>query len=271
VNIIEADELLVEKLCRGDQLAAPILISVHGDELLGLVRCMAPRLSGLECESVLEKAIVEGINTIGTFESGSAEVFDWFADQSRVQALAWMQTHPRPGTAEADAGSLPPGASDELETADLAAAVGTLHSGDCLMLALRNWQGLTYSTIGELLGLKELTARQKAKRALDRLELALREEGLLGDEDSQPSDASEHKPRSRQMSSSPLKTALWTRGLELFDDATFQRVTELLGHDEQISPQARRWLIVAARRALADSGTDAMGPHTRTRTKSEIS
>jgi RNA polymerase sigma factor (sigma-70 family) len=252
VNIAEADELLVEKLAIGDQLAAPILISIHGDELLGLVRSTAPRLSGSACESVLERAVVEGINSFGSFESGSGDVLDWFADQIRTQALEWMQTHSDASTAEGGAGSLQPvGVSEELAVADLAVALGSLASGDRLMLALRNWQGLTYSTIGELLGLKELTARQKTKRALDKLELALGKEGMLGNDGSQPPDASDHRPRSRQMSSSPLKTALWTRGLEIFDNATFRRVTELLGDDEQISPHARRRLIVAARRALA--------------------
>lgn len=261
MDIVEADELLVEKLVLGDQLAAPILISVHGDELLGLLRCIAPRLSDADRERVLEMALVEGIKTFGSFESGSGAVFDWFAAQIRLQTTGWIRTHPVPTTDESVVGSLPPiEPFDELTVADLAAVVRTLHSGDCLMLALRNWHGLAYSTIGRLLGIKELTARQKTKRALDRLEVALSEKGLLPAENSQAANFSDRKPRSRQMNSSPLKSALWVRGFEIFDGPTVQNVADLLGQEEQISPRVRQRLIVAARRALEARSRREAGP-----------
>ncbi len=246
MNGTEVEVVLAQRIVLSDPLAAPMLISVHGDQLLGLVHSMAPGLADSERGVILELALERGIGTFREFESGSDSVLTWFSEQVRLQVRQWIRDHPtsRPDETDIVMTSSPVRAFDSAVVADLAAIVATLNYADSLMLALRNWHGLAYSTIGELLGIKEQTARQKTKRALDKLELAIRKDK------SDRGHLMDYRPRGRQMNSSPLKRIIWTHGLEVFDLATLQAVEELLGYSRPVSPEVRRQLIMTVRRAL---------------------
>lgn len=244
MNSSEAEQLLIQRLSLGDTLAAPMFMSIHGDQLMALISAIAPGLNRDQQDAVLAMALEQGIATFDRTEVENTTLFAWFADQVDLQVRQWVRNHPglKSGGIDSSENRSLGSDFDSAVVADLAAAVANLSDVDALVLALRNWQGLAYSIIAEIMGVKEIAARQKAKRALDRLEVA------MGKSD-QGSSAKRGR-RSRQLDSTPLKTTLWVYGLEIFGRSAIQDIDALRGGGQTMPPQTRRQLIAAMKSAL---------------------
>jgi RNA polymerase sigma-70 factor (ECF subfamily) len=83
---------------------------------------------------------------------------------------------PRPGPSPSEAA-----AAAELAER-VAAAVATLPEADREVLLLRNIDELPYEEVGMLLGVEPAAARKRYGRALIRLQQALADRGILGDQ-----------------------------------------------------------------------------------------
>ena len=165
---VGSDAALIGQLRAGDVIAAPMLMSLYGDQLLGLVHAETPRASAHRCEQLLGLALVSGVNLLGGFDPRHHSVLSWFADRVRCHGRDWIRVNEH--SAHARGGLDPqPGSTETSKTrAELAAIFAALDSQDRVMLALRCWNGLGYSTVADHLGIKEASARRQFKRALAR-------------------------------------------------------------------------------------------------------
>jgi RNA polymerase sigma factor (sigma-70 family) len=240
VNRSETEDLLVRRIEIGDPLAAPMLVSILGDQLLSLVHSEAPRTSDAQCERVLTLALESGIESFEEFTPGSDTALSWFAARVRSRSRQWVQAGApvRVG----DEGAKRFGTS--LFRSGLAGAIATLDDRDRLVLALRSWQGFAHSVIADHLGIKEGTVRQQSKRALGRLHSSIGASELLR------SRLKARGPDCDEIDDRELKLTIEHLGYELFDAKTRQSVEDLLRYDHPVSPEARRRLIVCTRRAL---------------------
>lgn len=170
----DMDDELIRRAQAGDPLAAPMLISLLGDRLLGFAHAQAPSLSDADREQIVELAVEAGVRAIKRFDPSRGMLFSWFRQQVRYQTRQWFRTHP-PSTELVDC---PVVASDEPGTSRLddpairdalRKCVVQLNADDQLILALRSAEGLAFQEIALRMDLKEATARQRHKRALDRL------------------------------------------------------------------------------------------------------
>lgn len=166
------DDDLLQRAKAGDPLAAPMLVSLLGDRLLGFARSIAPGLSDADREQVVELAVEAGVRAIQRFDPERGTLFSWFRQQVCYQTRQWFRTHPSTGPQPDDVED--PGAElswmdDPVVRDGLAAAIAQLDPGDRLILALRSAESLAFSEIGLRLNIKEANARQRHKRALDRL------------------------------------------------------------------------------------------------------
>jgi RNA polymerase sigma-70 factor (ECF subfamily) len=178
------DDDLVRRAKSGDDLAAPMLISVLGDRLLGFARSLGPGLSDPDREQIVELAVEAGVRAIEKFDPKRGTLYSWFRQQVRYQTLQWFRTHPPTGPQIADIAEVSEPASsswmDEPEVRDgLHAAIAQLSRDDRIILALRNVEGMAYSEIAQRLELNVDTTRQRHKRALQRLRnIAMNDEAL---------------------------------------------------------------------------------------------
>lgn len=172
-------ELLTKALC-GDPSAAPFLVSYFGESLLGYARIQAPNLSDPDRERIVELAIEAGVRAIAKFDPTRGSLKGWFRGQIRFQTLGWLRKHPQlvalddqPET-PADTTSPPSARVDALRR-----AMRQLSTDDQVVLALRNTERLGFNHIASRLDVSEATARQRHKRALDRLRKAVSDEPEL--------------------------------------------------------------------------------------------
>lgn len=167
------DDDLVDRARAGDPLAAPMLVSLLGDRLLGFAHSQAPQLSDADREQIVELAIEAGVRAIHQYDPSRGTLFSWFRQQVRYQTRQWTRTHPTVGSQLDDVEQVIVCESswmdDSVIRTGLAAAVAELGAKDRLILALHLAEGLTFSEIGLRLDISEDAARQRHKRALDRL------------------------------------------------------------------------------------------------------
>jgi RNA polymerase sigma factor (sigma-70 family) len=169
----DMDRDLVRRARAGDPLAAPMLVSMLGDRLLGFAHSQAPSLSDTDREQIVELAVEAGVRSIKAFDPARGTLYSWFRQQVRYQTKQWFRTHPP--LAELADYSVPPDDSNPSQLDDpairtaLRACIAQLSSDDQDILALRSAEGLAFQEIALRMNLKEATARQRHKRALDRL------------------------------------------------------------------------------------------------------
>jgi RNA polymerase sigma factor (sigma-70 family) len=162
---------LIEKAKGGDPSAAPFLVSLYGEQLLGFAHAHAPDLTDADRESIVETAIEAGVRSIEKFDPARGSLFSWFRTQVRFKTLAFRRATPvradledhEPSSAE-PAVDLP---ADE--TNALRSALRRLSHEDQTILALRDTEQLAYSEVSHRLSITEATARQRHKRAIQRL------------------------------------------------------------------------------------------------------
>jgi len=157
----------------GDPIAAPMLISILGDRLLGFAHSEAPGLSDTDREQIVELAVEAGVRSIHSFDPDRGTLFSWFRQQVRYQTRQWFRNHPAcaamPDDVEEPSTIEFSWMDDEIVRNGLAKAIAQLSGDDQLILALRSAERMAFSEIGLRLGIKEPAARQRHKRALGRL------------------------------------------------------------------------------------------------------
>jgi RNA polymerase sigma factor (sigma-70 family) len=242
---VGSDAALVRQIRAGDVIAAPMLVSLYGDLLLGLVHAETPRASAAECEQLLGLALVSGVNSFGGFDPGHDTVLSWLADRVRCHSRDWIRADRTSNHARDGLDPQPSSTEASRTRAELAAIFAVLDSQDRVILALRCWNGLGYSTVADHLGIKEASARQQFKRALARFRDAVESQ-----ERALPSRAGRSAPGCSSSTDLALKGAIAVFGRELVDESTNQRIDALLRYDHPISPDARRRLIALTREAL---------------------
>ena len=175
---IEAD--LLGKARRGEPSAAPFLVSYYGERLLGFARAHAPDLSDPDREQIVELAIEAGVRSIRRFDEAKGTLLAWFRGQVRYQTLGWRRSHPPMAALSDNVVSREPPVEPAPATIEaLRAALARLSHDDQVILALRNVEGLAYSEIAQRLGISDDATRQRHKRALKRLRVAVRDEPAL--------------------------------------------------------------------------------------------
>lgn len=164
------EEELVAKAKIGDPSAPPFLVSLYGEKLLGFARAHAPDLTDADRESIVETAIEAGVRSIAKFDPARGTLFSWFRAQVRFKTLAFRRSSQV--SVELQDQEEPPTEALPLPTQEvlaLRAALSRLSGEDQLILALRDTEQLAYSEISHRLAINESTARQRHKRALERL------------------------------------------------------------------------------------------------------
>lgn len=170
----DMDTEIIRRAQAGDPLAAPMLVSMLGDRLLGYARSQAPNLSDADREQVVELAVEAGVRTIKSFDPERGTLYSWFRQQVRYKTMQWFQTHPSlaeltdrvPIASEGDDTSW----LDDRSIRDaLRECIARLSPEDQDILAIRSAEGLAFQEIALRMNIKEANARQRHKRALDRL------------------------------------------------------------------------------------------------------
>jgi RNA polymerase sigma factor (sigma-70 family) len=186
-EVLMAEDPLEEDLVRraraGEQSVGPLLVSLLGERLLGYARAHAPDLSDPDREQIVEMAIEAGVRAMPSFDPRKGTVFSWFRQQVRYKTLDWRRAHV-PALPVSDLLSEPerPARVDDTKAALVRHAMAKLSTDDQDVLALRHAEGLTHADIAMRLSITEEAARQRHKRAIGRLRVAL-EESPAGDPD----------------------------------------------------------------------------------------
>jgi RNA polymerase sigma factor (sigma-70 family) len=246
LNRTAIEDLVIERIKAGDSLAAPMIVSYFGDRLLVLAVSGMPTSPVSDGEAVLETALHRGITTFGNFDPTHDSTYSWFSQQVESETDRWVRSHRNALSARNGAAATPSssrGANPTLR-GRVEMALAAIGPKDRVVLALRCWQGLSFRVIAHRLGIKESTARQRFKRALERVELCAN--GRRGS--ANRVTHSEEEPS--ELRSDEVKRIMRVSGSDLFDGDTKQRVWALRSSDYSVSPELRERLIATLRRAL---------------------
>lgn len=176
----EYEAELVAWALRGETKAAPFLVSLYGERLLGYARAHAPELSDTDRELICQRAIEAGVRAISKFDPSKGTLLSWFRGQVRFQTLQWRRETPAFGQMPAEIEQPRPVVPlDKKRVAALSRAVQSLSHDDQLILALRAAEQLAFSEIGQRLEITATAARQRYHRAVRRLSQAAEAEPLL--------------------------------------------------------------------------------------------
>jgi RNA polymerase sigma factor (sigma-70 family) len=166
---------------RGDPSAAPFLVSLCGERLLGYARAHAPDLSDTDRERIVELAIEAGVRAIERFDPARGSLLGWFRGQVRFKTLAWRRSA-APTVELDDSLSAPDTPEVSVETGVIEAlgrAIRHLGPDDQEILALRDAEQLEYREIANRLEINEDAVRQRHSRARKRLQTAASAESDL--------------------------------------------------------------------------------------------
>ena len=166
----DLDAELVGRARRGDPSAAPFLVSCYGERLLGYARSHAPDLSDADREQIVELAIEAGVRAIDRFDPEKGSLQAWFRGQIRFQTLGWRRANPTTSALDVDVQESPRTEPVDPAVVDaLRRSIARLEIDDQRVLAYRSVERLAYRELGLRLEIKEDTARQRHRRALERL------------------------------------------------------------------------------------------------------
>jgi RNA polymerase sigma factor (sigma-70 family) len=173
---------LVDRLKAGAPDAGPSLVSLCGARLVQYAHLVAPQLSDADNDDVCERAVEHAVERIelynvtrGSFEAWlrgfvRREIYELLRRASSI-AVANDQLEHLAVSIAADRYLEPSGQASALK--DLAPKlyllIESLSETDQLMLELRDYERLPYSSIAERLGVSESACRQRYFRALARL------------------------------------------------------------------------------------------------------
>lgn len=178
------DELasqLIERARAGDESAAPFLVSLYGERLLGYARAIAPDLSDLDRELIVERAVESGVRALSAFDETKGTLFAWFRRQIQYKTLDWRKAHPAEG--EVPASYVAPTSDQPSHGVEVFEALSRilqqLSHDDQKIIALRDTEGLAYEEISTRLGVSTDALRQRHSRAVKRLHNYAKKDALL--------------------------------------------------------------------------------------------
>jgi RNA polymerase sigma-70 factor, ECF subfamily len=173
---------LVDRLKAGAPDAGPSLVSLCGARLVQYAHLVAPQLSDADKDDVCERAVEHAVERIelydvtrGSFEAWlrgfvRREIYE-LSRRAAFTAVASDQLEHLAVSVAADRYLESTGQASTLKelAAKLHLLMESLSETDQLMLALRDYERLPYSSIAERLGVSEPACRQRYLRALARL------------------------------------------------------------------------------------------------------
>jgi RNA polymerase sigma-70 factor, ECF subfamily len=161
-NSPEADDIeLLHRAGSGDSAAFHALVDRHAQRLYRLAVSLIGNAA--DAEDVLQEAFVGAFRGLRSFEARSS-VKTWLTRILVLQAAQWNR-----GKRRRPAGSLEdstPAAAGSPETAiDVQAALGRLSPEHREILALREFEGMSYEEIAQVLGVPRGTVESRLHRA----------------------------------------------------------------------------------------------------------
>jgi RNA polymerase sigma-70 factor (ECF subfamily) len=171
------DEVLVERMCRGERAALGLLYERHAPRLRGLALLIL-RDPG-EADDVLHDVFIEVWRRSADYSPDRGTVSAWLALRLRSRALDRLRARKvrAEGNAAADLG--PPSSdptADPVRTLDRARLHGllnTMSEAEQEVLVLGYFEGLSSSEIGERVGVPIGTVKSRTRSALAKLRRAL--------------------------------------------------------------------------------------------------
>jgi len=159
-----------------EELLAPLLLAAHKLAFTMLAQREA-------AEDAVQEASFKAWKAVGTLRAEGGDVRPWFlaivANQCRSARRRWW--HLRRGAEQTDEAASPPSRRAEVDTAeaiDLRRAVAGLSREKRLVLALVYWLDLPIDEVARVLGVSEVAARSRLRRAV----LALRSKYTRGED-----------------------------------------------------------------------------------------
>lgn len=185
MSLDDLERQLVEQAKAGQRSAGPILVSLMGDRLLGYARAIAPDLSDADREQIVELAVEAGLRAISRFDPDRGSLFGWFRTQVRFKTIDHFRAQPRNEELDPDHAGLCPEEPSRWEgpaaAAALKSAIAQLSGPDKLILALRGVEQVAYTEIALRLEITETAARQRYKRARERIRAIIVSDPLLSE------------------------------------------------------------------------------------------
>ena len=170
-----AEMVLVRRAAGGDLAAAHTLVDRYSQKLFGL----AQRLTGnaSDAEDVLQETFAGALRGLGSFE-GRSSVKTWLTRILVTQVARWRRSERVRKTVRidgeeaqqsdrlADPGVISPDhARSAGQRLDLTAAIETLSAEHKEVIMLREYQGLSYEEIAQVLGVPRGTVESRLHRA----------------------------------------------------------------------------------------------------------
>lgn len=172
-------EQLLEAIREGQGHLAPLAVSFYARRLYRYVSVAFPYLSDLEQETVCELAVEKAVGKIAKFDPELGSFDAWLRAFVRYEVLNVLRSPYResavPWDVETDLGATAyaPTQPDHATKTVVAHAIASLTPEDQVIITLRTLERFDYDTIAETLGASAASCRQRHKRALQRLKVAL--------------------------------------------------------------------------------------------------
>ncbi len=185
---------LVDRLKAGAPDAGPSLVSLCGARLAHYARLIAPQLSDVDKDEICERAVERAVERIDLYDATRGSFEAWLRGFVRREVYELSRRAPAVAipTDQLERLGAPIAANHYHERGGRSATLQelarklhvlmtSLSETDQLMLALRTFERLPYSSIAELLGASEPACRQRHLRAVARLRQVSKEHPEFAD------------------------------------------------------------------------------------------
>jgi RNA polymerase sigma-70 factor (ECF subfamily) len=158
----EADDIeLLHRAASGDSAAFHALVDRHAQRLYRLAVSLIGNAA--DAEDVLQEAFIGTFRGLRSFEA-RASVKTWLTRILVLQAAQWNRGRRRKFAGPMD-DSIPAAAGSPEVAMDVQAALGRLSPEHREVLALREFEGMSYEEIAEVLGVPRGTVESRLHRA----------------------------------------------------------------------------------------------------------
>jgi RNA polymerase sigma-70 factor (ECF subfamily) len=183
-----SDDDLIQAAREGHDYAAAFLVSMYGPRVLGYCRAIAPDLSDVDCERVVELAVETAVRKIEKFDPSRGKFEAWLRTFVLHAAQDWRRSHHRLISLEAEGATgeplrttvAAPPVTLAQTTNVLAPLIEALHEAlpqlsvpDQLVIALRDMEGRSVDEVAGILRISSDACRQRHHRARVRLKALL--------------------------------------------------------------------------------------------------
>jgi RNA polymerase sigma-70 factor (ECF subfamily) len=176
-----SDEVLVERMSRGDRAALGLLYERHAPRLRGLALLILR--DAVEADDVLHDVFIEAWRRSADYSTDRGSVSTWLGMRTRSRAIDRVRSRKVRAQVDPGADIVPPSsdpAGDPVRTLDRARLHGLLavmSEAEQEVLVLGYFEGLSSRQIGERVGVPIGTVKSRVRSALAKLRRAFDAEG----------------------------------------------------------------------------------------------